>query len=165
MGGGWVFDVYWIVLLCASREMGLGVVGKVERRAGYTRCGISTLWKAGGTRPTRLRLFLNRSSADQGIAGLEGFYLPTSPHPDTLKQYEKVQTISYRSEFRRTGNRGGHTDGTSPSFVRRYLAQALMGDDRRLLGDNPERRFRGKPPKRPTTSPADKDSDKNKVTG
>lgn len=99
---------------------------------------------------------IDRSSADEGIAGLEGFYLPTSPHPDTIKQYEKVQTIPYRSEFRTAGYKGGHTDGTSPSFVRRYLAPALMGDDRRLLGDNPERRFRVHPPKRPTSSPAEK---------
>lgn len=98
---------------------------------------------------------IDRRSAEEGIAGLEGFYLPSSPRPDTLKQYEKVQTIAYRSEFRRAGYRGGHTDGTSPSFVRRYLAPALMGDDRRLLGDDPERRFRGKAPKRSTGSPAE----------
>ncbi len=99
---------------------------------------------------------IDRSSADQGIAGLEGFYLPASPRPDTLKQYEKVQTSPYRSEFRTAGYRGGHTGGTSPSFVGRYLAPALMGNDRRLLGSNPERRFRNKPLKRPTTSPANK---------
>lgn len=99
---------------------------------------------------------IDRSSAEEGIAGLEGFYLPASPRPDTLKQYEKVQTIPYRSEFRRAGYRGGHTDGTSPSFVRRYLAPALMGDGGRLLGDYPERRFRSKPPKRPTTLPANR---------
>jgi len=98
---------------------------------------------------------IDRSSAEEGIAGLEGFYLPTSPHPDTLKQYEKVQSIPYRSEFRTAGYRGGHTGGTSPSFVRRYLAPALMGDDERLLGDDPERRFKSRPPKRPTSLPAE----------
>jgi len=101
---------------------------------------------------------VDRSSADQGIAGLEGFYLPTSPRSDTLKQYEKVQNIPYRAEFRTAGYRGGHTDGTSPSFVRRYLAPALMGDDHRLLGDNPERRFRRKPSTQPTSAPEDKPS-------
>jgi pimeloyl-ACP methyl ester carboxylesterase len=99
---------------------------------------------------------IDRSSAAEGIAGLEGFYLPASRHPDTLKQYEKVQAIAYRPEFSTAGYKGGHTGGTSPSFVRRYLAPPLMGDDHRLLGNNPERRFTVNPPMRPTTSPTSK---------
>ena len=70
-------------------------------------------------------------------------------------QYTNVSAKAM-STIRAAGYKGGHTDGTSPSFVRRFLAPALMGDDRWLLGDNPERRFRGNPPKRPTTSAADK---------
>jgi len=95
---------------------------------------------------------VDRSSADQGIAGLEGFYMPPSPHADTEVQYRKVRNIAYRAEFAAAGYRGGHTDATSRLFVQSFLAPVLMGDDRRLVGKHPEQRYRGIPSSRPAAS-------------
>lgn len=84
---------------------------------------------------------IDRSTAKEGIAGLEGFYIPAVPRMDTLAQYQKVQNVPYRLEFTEVAYEGGHTDVTSRAFVRRYLAPALLGRDGRLLGPHPEQRY------------------------
>ncbi|MFQ5501039.1 MAG: hypothetical protein ACE5EQ_01935 [Phycisphaerae bacterium] len=84
---------------------------------------------------------IDRSTASDGIAGLEGFYIPSPTRMDTLAQYQKVRNIPHRLEFTLVAYDGGHTDATSRSFVRRYLAPALLGNDKSLLGPHPEQRY------------------------
>ncbi len=78
---------------------------------------------------------VDRSSAVEGVAGLEGFHLPPLKGADTEAQYRKVHNLRYRGEFSEAGYGGGHTDAIQRAFVREYLADALMGEGRRLLGE------------------------------
>ncbi|MCG8405066.1 MAG: PT domain-containing protein [Phycisphaerales bacterium] len=94
---------------------------------------------------------VDRSDGREGIAGLEGFRMPSRPRRDTLAQYEKVQNIPHRFEFAGADYDGGHTDVTERAFVGLYLAPALMGNDRRLLGPHPEIRYKSPPPPSPVT--------------
>lgn len=84
---------------------------------------------------------VDRSSASEGVAGLEGFRLPPRPGPDTEVQYVKLHNVEYREEFADAGYKGGHIDSTSREFIARYVAGALMGRERELLGSpgRPER--------------------------
>lgn len=84
---------------------------------------------------------VDRSSSTDGIAGLEGFYLPVVVGRDTRMQYQKVVNVRYRPEFALSDYEGGHIDATARLFVRRYLAKAIMHEDARLVGRNPERRY------------------------
>lgn len=77
---------------------------------------------------------VDRKESSDGIAGLEGFHIISSPYPDTKRQYEKLVNVPYRSEFREAGYDGGHVSGTARTFVQFYLAPALMKSDRRLVG-------------------------------
>ncbi len=77
---------------------------------------------------------VDRSSAEEGVAGLVGFQPPLHTGDDTKKQYAKLRNVPYRSAFEEAGYGGGHTDSTRSAFVREYLAPALMGNDARLLG-------------------------------
>lgn len=100
---------------------------------------------------------VDRRSASEGVAGLEGFLSPPKPGPDTEVQYVKLYNVEYREEFSLTGYEGGHTDSTSKEFVSHYLAGVLKGDDRRLLGPKYAfvRRYRPSPwTAGPTSRPA-----------
>ncbi|MFQ5429770.1 MAG: hypothetical protein ACE5E1_05615 [Phycisphaerae bacterium] len=94
---------------------------------------------------------VDRSEGSNGIAGLEGFRMPSDPRPDTREQYRKLRNVPYRSEFSAAGYDGGHTDATNRAFIRRYIAPALMGDDRLLLGS--DRGTPGQPASAPTSRP------------
>ncbi len=96
---------------------------------------------------------VDRSAGDQGIAGLEGFWMPPSPRPDTAAQYQKMHNVGYRSEFVSAGHKAGHIGATARSFVRRYIGPAVLGKDARLLGPHPERRYSAAPEKTPSTMP------------
>jgi hypothetical protein len=91
---------------------------------------------------------VDRSSAAGGVAGLEGFRLPSRPGPDTEMQYMKLHNIRYRPEFAEAGYKGGHIDTTARAFICQYLAPVLMGRDEILLGDpgRPERERTSAPP-------------------
>lgn len=78
---------------------------------------------------------VDRNSATEGVAGLEGFR-PPNRRPDTELQYAKVFNVAYRDEFTLVGYGGGHTDSTRRDFVREYLGDVVMNNDRRLLGPN-----------------------------
>ena len=102
---------------------------------------------------------VDRRSASEGVAGLDGFLQPEPPGPDTEVQYSKLYNVEYREEFSLTGYEGGHTDSTSKEFISQYLAGVLKGDDRRLLGPKYAfvRRYRSAPSSatsRPTSAPA-----------
>ncbi len=97
---------------------------------------------------------VDRSAGDKGIAGLEGFWMPPSPRPDTLLQYRKIRNIGYRSEFASAGHKAGHVGATARLFVRRYIGPAIEDRDARLLGPYPERRYSAEPAKTPSTTPA-----------
>lgn len=84
---------------------------------------------------------VDRSDSEEGIAGLEGFYLPASASNGTRQLYQKLTNIRYRPEFALSDYRGGHVDSTSRLFVRRYLAPIVMGNDTRLVGQFADRRF------------------------
>jgi len=77
---------------------------------------------------------VDRSSAANGVAGLEGLRLPLRIGSDTKAQYEKLHNVPYRAEFASAGYDGGHTDSTGRAFVRGFLAGVLADDDRHLLG-------------------------------
>ncbi len=81
---------------------------------------------------------VDRNSATEGVAGLEGFR-PPNRRPDTESQYAKVFNVAYRDEFTLAGYGGGHTDSTRRDFVRDYLADVIMNNDRRLLGPDHRR--------------------------
>ncbi|HVP10403.1 MAG TPA: hypothetical protein VMV94_04350 [Phycisphaerae bacterium] len=78
---------------------------------------------------------VDRSSAASGVAGLEGFRLPSHPGPDSEMQYMKLHNVAYRPEFAEAGYKGGHIDTTSRAFICQYLAPVLMGREQILLGD------------------------------
>jgi pimeloyl-ACP methyl ester carboxylesterase len=78
---------------------------------------------------------VDRSSAEEGVAGIEGFHPPAREGPDTLKQYRKLHNVPYRLDFTDTGYEGGHTDSTSRLFIAEYIGPVLLGDDRKLLGE------------------------------
>jgi len=86
---------------------------------------------------------VDRSPAEEGIAGLEGFQMPPLPSSDTLGQYAKLHNIPYRAEFADVGYTGKHTDTVRRDFIRAYIAPVLLGDDRTLL---PKPRRSGQPP-------------------
>jgi len=61
-------------------------------------------------------------------AGLVGMTPPNNVKPETIQAYqEKIVNIPWQESFERMGNAGGHTDGTSLSFVRGYVAPKLLG--------------------------------------
>lgn len=96
---------------------------------------------------------VDRSSASEGVAGLEGFRQPSRPGPDTEMQYLKLHNVAHRSEFTDAGYKGGHTDSTSREFIRIYVAPVFMGRAHELLGEGgrPERESEIFP--RPTSRP------------
>ena len=99
---------------------------------------------------------VDRRSASEGVAGLEGFQKPARPGPDTDVQYTKLFNVEYREEFSVAGYEGGHTQATNREFVNRYLAGVLKNDDRRLLGPKYAfyRRYRPDKGEGATTRPA-----------
>jgi len=85
---------------------------------------------------------IDRSTASDGIAGLEGFYIPSPTRMDTLAQYQKVTKHSpIGSTLLWWPTMVVTPTSTSRSFVRRYLAPALFGNDKSLLGPHPEQRY------------------------
>lgn len=97
---------------------------------------------------------VDRSSADEGIAGMEGFRLPHHKGPDTERQYRKVINVSHRPEFSESGYTGLHTDSTTLEFVREFLAPVILGDERVLIGESKSER-RAVPTSKPTTTSAE----------
>jgi len=100
---------------------------------------------------------VDRSSAAEGVAGLEGFRPPPRPGPDTEMQYLKLHNVAHRYEFAEVGYKGGHIDSTSREFIQTYIAPIFMGNDRVLLGEpgRPEREsdFGRAPTSRPKATP------------
>lgn len=78
---------------------------------------------------------VDRSSAEEGVAGLEGFHPPDRKGPDTERQYAKLRNVPYRYEFYDYGYEGGHTDSTRRDFIREFVAPVILGDDQKLLGE------------------------------
>lgn len=61
-------------------------------------------------------------------AGLVGLSRPNRATPETIQAYrDKIVNIPWQPSFEGMGYAGGHTDGTSESFVRRYIAPKLLG--------------------------------------
>src|SRR5262249_12353894 len=60
---------------------------------------------------------VDRGSAAEGIAGIEGFHTQASPRRESESQYAKLHNVEYRYEFEETGYKGGHTDSTSRLFI------------------------------------------------
>lgn len=93
---------------------------------------------------------VDRSSAEDGVAGLEGFRLPEHKGPDTERQYAKLHNVPYRYEFYDYGYEGRHTDSTRREFIREFIAPVILGDDHRLRGElheeNPLVRQASRPP-------------------
>lgn len=59
-------------------------------------------------------------------AGLTGFVMPPGATSATRALYaEKIKRIAWRSEFERTGNFGGHTDGVKEAFVKEFVAPLI----------------------------------------
>lgn len=77
---------------------------------------------------------VDRSSAADGVAGLEGFRLPRPLSEDARTQYDKLHNVSYRAEFADYGYGGGHTDSTRREFIREYVSAVLLGDPDKLTG-------------------------------
>lgn len=96
---------------------------------------------------------VDRSSASDGIAGLEGFHPPIPGGPDTLRQYRKLHNIAYRAEFADVGYKGQHADAVSRDFIRAYIAPVILGKDQVLL---PQGKAGRKPA--PSTAPSGKAS-------
>ena len=92
---------------------------------------------------------MDRSSAEEGVAGLEGFRLPAHKGPDTERQYAKLHNVPYRYEFSEYGYEGGHTDSTRRDFIREFIAPVVMGKDKKLLGEIGTRTTASLPPGRP----------------
>lgn len=68
----------------------------------------------------------DRESGDVPSAGLDGFVVPNGAPRATRRLYSKITNISWRSEFEKDGDWGGHTDTTQPRFVRQYIAPIVM---------------------------------------
>ncbi len=81
---------------------------------------------------------VDRGSGEEGIAGLRGFLPPDRLGPDTEVQYLKLVNVKHRYDFADAGYEGGHVDCTNRSFISRYIAKALMGDDKPLVGPEKE---------------------------
>lgn len=61
-------------------------------------------------------------------AGLIGLRAPAGLKPADAALYrEKISNIPWRPSFERYGYAGGHTDATSYSFVKSYIAPRLLG--------------------------------------
>jgi hypothetical protein len=55
---------------------------------------------------------VDRRDAAEGVAGLEGFHLPTQLTRDTPKLYAKLNNVPYRDAFADVGYYGQHMDCT-----------------------------------------------------
>jgi pimeloyl-ACP methyl ester carboxylesterase len=83
-------------------------------------------------------------------AGAVDFERPTTASQRTMRAYEKLHSVRYKSAMANTGNRGGHGGWTSHNFVAVWLAPVILAagdgrpgymialDDRynRLVGQN-----------------------------
>ncbi len=68
----------------------------------------------------------DRESTSGNSAGLTGFILPRGASSATRALYaEKIKRIAWRSDFERTGNFGGHTDGVKEAFVKEFVAPLI----------------------------------------
>lgn len=106
---------------------------------------------------------VDRSSAAEGVAGLEGFRLPRPLTENARMQYDKLHNVAHRPEFADFGYGGGHTDCTRREFIREYISAVLLGDPAKLTGTRGrlerERTYRRppettQPASRPAVSPA-----------
>jgi pimeloyl-ACP methyl ester carboxylesterase len=96
---------------------------------------------------------VDRASGENGIAGLVGFDLPDQKGPDTERQYAKLHNVPYRYDFTDYGYQGGHTDCTSREFIAAFIAPAVMGNDRKLIGE-PVAEWTVKPQKKQRREPS-----------
>lgn len=87
---------------------------------------------------------VDRSSAAEGIAGIEGFHVPKSPRREAEAQYRKLHNVEYRYEFEETGYKGGHTDSTSRLFISQYIAPIFLGKPETLVS-GPTKSRSGRP--------------------
>lgn len=78
---------------------------------------------------------VDRSSGEDGIAGLVGFRAPDPKGPDTDRQYAKLHNVPYRYDFSDYGYEGRHTDCTNRQFIAEFIAPAVMGNDKKLIGE------------------------------
>jgi hypothetical protein len=104
---------------------------------------------------------VDRSSAAEGIAGIEGFHPPPHEGPDTMRQYHKLHNVPYRLDFAEGGYEGGHTDSTSRLFIADYIGPVLLGNDRKLIGEPEE--LRRLVADSPTAKPAQTQPASNKM--
>ncbi len=89
---------------------------------------------------------VDRRDSTTGIAGLQGFYLPFTELSETVRQYQnKVVNIPHRSDFSTYGYGGGHIDAIAREFIRVFVARAIMGDERLLIGPFPDDRYAARP--------------------
>lgn len=85
---------------------------------------------------------VDRRDSIAGIAGLQGFFLPFSKLSETIHQYQnKVVNVPHRTDFSAYGYDGGHIDAVSREFIRAFVARAILGDDRWLVGPHPDARY------------------------
>lgn len=68
----------------------------------------------------------DRQSGDVPAAGLRGFQMPPDGSAETRAEYAKVAYISWRPEFEKYGDFGGHTDALKAPFVQHYMAPLVM---------------------------------------
>lgn len=66
-------------------------------------------------------------------AGLRGFHLPPNASDETKRLYAKIENVTWRPEFARAGNLGGHTDAVNATFVRQYIAPLLWPEGPRFV--------------------------------
>lgn len=81
---------------------------------------------------------VDRSPAEEGVAGLRGFRLPPRPGADTERQYSKLHNVPWRYDFADYGYEGGHTDSTKRDFVSAFLAPVIQNDPEPLIGKGGE---------------------------
>jgi len=68
----------------------------------------------------------DRQYAGSNVAGIQGFRVPARANETTRVLYAKVKRIAWEPAFAKAGDKGGHTDGTQPKFVARYITPLLL---------------------------------------
>ncbi|MGI9241631.1 MAG: hypothetical protein ACR2RV_12590 [Verrucomicrobiales bacterium] len=69
-------------------------------------------------------------------ADLHGFVLPPNANDETRKLYaDKIVTIPWKEEMKKSGDRGRHFDNIKMEFIRDYVAPLLMGKTEAGLPD------------------------------
>ncbi len=75
----------------------------------------------------------DREYTGREIAGIVGFKLPPRSSPETRMLYTKVVNVRWQPKFETAGDYGGHTDGTQPKFVQKFITPLLVPEGPRNL--------------------------------